>query len=495
MLARLLGSVRWLLVAAMFFLPTIGAEDGGLARAITLGEGTVREGAMHVGGLSLALASVGRGDAIEPMAGHDVSASEREVRIERAAGVVEWWRAVAEGLEHGVTLAERASGEGPLVLSLSLGAGVHAEQAGSEALRFASADGIGLATYSHLVVIDANGEHVPARLLAAGEHARIEVDDERARYPLVVDPLVATLEGTLALTSTLIIGPNAFMDATGTRALVVLNQSRIYRRDGATWVTEHTFGGGTYNATFDDSGTRALVRNASLYQVWARTGTTWAMEASISADVVAISGDGASLVGIYGTSGSYYTRSGSTWTLASSFTTATSASIYPPIDLDRTGATLLFDSRIYTRTGSTWDTGVTLTAPSGARAFGLTGRISGTGRASSSVTVTSRPPVQGSPTSTCAAGEPGAASTASRCHPVGRTDRGRVSTSREMEPAPSYPHATRPCSSRPSMLQPWGVYSCSHELARRGRRRQRSSAPRARTGATAPRSLATASES
>ena len=43
-----------------------------------------------------------------------------EVRTLRGSGVVEWWRSLPSGLEHGLTLAERPAGEGELVIEVEI---------------------------------------------------------------------------------------------------------------------------------------------------------------------------------------------------------------------------------------------------------------------------------------------------------------------------------------------------------------------------------------
>lgn len=182
------------------------------------------EGAMIAAGaheIAIGLAAIGREGHMRPASTSSPTRHGGEVRIARAPGVIEWWRAVGAGLEQGVTLSRRPSGEGALVLEMNVGSGVRASEgssAGVIALEDA-ASGALLATYSHLAVRDARGRAVASRMRAADRRIRIEVDDDGARYPLVVDPLVVVQEAALTGT-TPSFGTSVAMNGAGTIAVV-----------------------------------------------------------------------------------------------------------------------------------------------------------------------------------------------------------------------------------------------------------------------------------
>src|SRR5262249_18460644 len=51
-------------------------------------------------------------------------------------------------------------------------------------------------TYSHLIATDAAGKQLTARMEtnSAGDHISLIVDDANAQYPIIIDPITATLK-------------------------------------------------------------------------------------------------------------------------------------------------------------------------------------------------------------------------------------------------------------------------------------------------------------
>jgi hypothetical protein len=141
--------------------------------------------------LCLALAGVGRGEVLVPVApGEAVVAREGRVEIQRP-GLVEWYLNSPRGLEQGFTLSERPAGEGPLALELVVtgarpslvGDAVVLETQAQRRLR-----------YGELVANDATGRLLVARLeVASPERLRIAVEDAGARYPVTIDPLLTEI--------------------------------------------------------------------------------------------------------------------------------------------------------------------------------------------------------------------------------------------------------------------------------------------------------------
>jgi hypothetical protein len=137
---------------------------------------------------SLALAGMGRGDALAPLPPGEVASEGARVEIRRD-GIVEWYENSAAGLEQGFTLGERPAGEGPLRVELSL-QGAQASQA-DDAVIFEAGSGRRL-RYDGLVAVDASGRELVARLSVPDpDRVRIEVEDAAAAYPVVIDPLLA----------------------------------------------------------------------------------------------------------------------------------------------------------------------------------------------------------------------------------------------------------------------------------------------------------------
>ena len=193
------------------------------------------------------LTAFGRAGAMHGVDAPPAEIAGPEVRIARAPGVTEWWRSLPSGLEQGVTLLERPEGDGDLRLEMSVGDDVRAESAeGGVRLLARHSDEV-LAAYTQLVVLDAAGARVPARMAAVDGAIAIVVDDDAALYPLVVDPLLfATTEATLSNPSPLAsqrFGAAVSMSQDGSRVIVgvpgsVGGLARIFVRSGTTWSLE-----------------------------------------------------------------------------------------------------------------------------------------------------------------------------------------------------------------------------------------------------------------
>jgi len=324
--------------------------------------------------LTIALHAVGRPGrpvALQPRA--NLRAEGGGAQRTHAPGLVEWWRGTAEGLEHGVTISSRPEGEGDLVLELAVrGASVRALSDDAVALEN---EGDRIATYAHLVVLDATGARLPARMLGAGDRIALIVDDRGARYPLVVDPLLATEEAALVSSDGAPLDYLGFAiafsaDASFALASALLadttaidsGSARVFVRTGTTWTEQATLRAA--DAATDDyfgcavalsaDGSRALVgvrqdRTTAGYRagsarVFSRVGTTWTEEATLlSPD--AIAGDGLG------------------WSVALSGD-GSLALVGAPDD-STGGGSMAGTARVFVRTGTTWAHQATLVASDG----------------------------------------------------------------------------------------------------------------------------------
>jgi MYXO-CTERM domain-containing protein len=374
---------------------TRAAFDDGSARlsigghAITIGlDALGREAAMHAAGNALAR----RGARVE-------------LSFDDLPGVTEWWTRDPRGLEHGVTIETRPAGEGTLVLDLAVD-GVDVQGEDSIALG-------NLATYEGLVVTDASGAHVPAHMRTVDRHIRIEVDDARAQYPLVVDPLLTVvLEATLIPTNAsatqtgsvditadgtrAVIGdPEAFPGASGDAGAVT-----IFVRSGETWTQEAqllvpgTLGLGSWVSISSDGSLLAAMSadatgTAGTVHLFSRSGSTWTVLATLAGTsarpfapyTLALSGDGTRLFvsGGNGADVQAFTVSGATLTFETSLAGAGTG--YAVIDASNGGdivAWVTVDPMtghgtpfVFRRTGAAWAAlPLPSTAPTGAT-FGL----------------------------------------------------------------------------------------------------------------------------
>ncbi|MET0625434.1 MAG: Calx-beta domain-containing protein [Pyrinomonadaceae bacterium] len=137
--------------------------------------------------------------AVPPVTARNV----RDNRIEyvRSSKFVEWYENRAEGIEQGFTLSERpeqSGGDGePLRVSLGVEGDLRARvETGGQEIVLADARGRGALNYNKLVAVDAGGKQLSARMEATadGREIALVVDDREAVYPIVIDPIVATLE-------------------------------------------------------------------------------------------------------------------------------------------------------------------------------------------------------------------------------------------------------------------------------------------------------------
>ncbi|MBK7878218.1 MAG: FG-GAP repeat protein [Planctomycetes bacterium] len=103
----------------------------------------------------------------------------------------EWLENRAEGLEQGWTIPTSVNGEGPLCIDLDFCSELvlQVESGARSALLLDESDVV-RARYRDLVVFDAAGRELDARLEPRPWGLRIRVDDAGAAYPLFVDPLL-----------------------------------------------------------------------------------------------------------------------------------------------------------------------------------------------------------------------------------------------------------------------------------------------------------------
>lgn len=107
------------------------------------------------------------------------------------AELEEWFVNDTRGLEHGFTLRERpGSGTGPLTLDLTVRGGLQPVALPSgRSVTFVDARGMAVVTYAGLMVLDADGHELSARLEVEDTALKVVVADQGARYPVTIDPV------------------------------------------------------------------------------------------------------------------------------------------------------------------------------------------------------------------------------------------------------------------------------------------------------------------
>src|SRR5581483_11735682 len=145
---------------------------------------------------NMTLRGYGHGDnlvAVKP-ASPQVKANRLEYWRE---GLTEWYVNGPVGLEQGFTLPNapsQANGQ-PLTLALDLSGDLTASVDGGRGLILKNSGSVVL-RYSGLVATDADGHDLRAWLEVANTELRLKVDDHDAKYPLIVDPMVQSVELT-----------------------------------------------------------------------------------------------------------------------------------------------------------------------------------------------------------------------------------------------------------------------------------------------------------
>lgn len=174
--------------------PTLAADNAAQALCFSFSRDGLRvrsqAGAAQPFEWGLELQSFGRTGAMERA--EAVDASCRANRVEYLRGpLTEWYVNDARGLEHGFTVARPPEGSGPLVLRLAVIGGL-AQRPGEGRIDFLHPDGQLALSYDHLLVLDADGASVPAKMIARDGAIDLWVEDDGASYPLTVDPLIST---------------------------------------------------------------------------------------------------------------------------------------------------------------------------------------------------------------------------------------------------------------------------------------------------------------
>jgi hypothetical protein len=303
----------------------------------------------------------------------DVRKSETDrTRVEHhhASGVTEWFENRREGFEHGFTLERRPAGmrAGEEVrIDVALGGLLSRRAEAGDGLEFCR-DGEAILSYSLLTVRDRNGTDLPARMAPTENGFLLAYRDEGAAYPVTVDPLITSQEAKLkpidatagdsfgysvALSGdTALVG--AYGDDDGGSAS---GSAYVFVRSGTSWTLQAKLTAA--DAAADDnfgtsvsiSGDSALVgahqdddggdASGSAY-VFARSGTSWAQQAKLTAAdgaasdqfgvSVSVSGESAVVGAVFdddagNSSGSAYVfaRSGTSWTQQAKLTAADAA--------------------------------------------------------------------------------------------------------------------------------------------------------------------------
>jgi len=152
------------------------------------------EGGLRIDGVgwhtSWELRSIGYGERQTPVRLTRLDANGKRVDLRRGAGVTEWYVNGPRGLEQGFTLqrpaGERRAGE-RLRLMMEVSGDLRARDA-VDGVELVRADGSLALRYEHLVVKDAMGRELAARMRVAEGAVSVDVDVAGAAWPVTIDP-------------------------------------------------------------------------------------------------------------------------------------------------------------------------------------------------------------------------------------------------------------------------------------------------------------------
>jgi len=269
-------------------------------------------------------------------------------------GLLEWYSNSHVGIEHGFVVEKDFPQEnGHLQIRLALN-GLRVEPltkraSNSSDLQFVTEDGQAVVSYSHLQAWDARGNSLEAFMMPENGGLVISVATGNAAFPIMIDPILASLEQKLRpeVTGSATSGDNfgytvSLSDDTAlvgipydrTAASNAVGSVYVFVRSGSTWTVQQRLvpsdvsGGTSFGYAACISGNSALIGSLSGAYIFVRNGTVWSLQQKLLASdgeagdwfgsSVSLSGDNA-LIGAYGKDnyvGAAYifVRNGTVWT-------------------------------------------------------------------------------------------------------------------------------------------------------------------------------------
>lgn len=203
---------------------------------------------------------------------------------ERGLGVTEWFNNGEEAMEHGFTVAARPGhlGDGEeVVIEVDLEGLVSAEKTSDSDTDLVFLDGDReVLGYNKLVVFDAAGRELPARMAATKRGFLLAYQDNGARYPITVDPLIVNEEAKINRVNA---GPSAAFGS----AVAISGNTVVIGSSEATIAGSNS--GCAY--VFFRLGLDQWTQQAKLNASDAGAGDRLGFSVSISGETVAVSAD------------------------------------------------------------------------------------------------------------------------------------------------------------------------------------------------------------
>jgi hypothetical protein len=228
--------------------------------------------------LTLEVRGISCDGRFEPTKAAGLELDGNEVKRSHAGAlqaVEEWLLGGPLGLEQGFNLNEDKGCERTQIFVAVRGAEVR--QAGTNELALsARGDGYRLGT---LLAADADGRSLVSRLEAEAEGFVITVETGAARFPVVIDPMLVSLQAAVTVND-----PNTFeTDLSGDRFIVPgVQGTKVFRRNGVVWSLETTLELATAGRIRGDTiALTGICNNADCVRVYQRTDNTWAVQGEL----------------------------------------------------------------------------------------------------------------------------------------------------------------------------------------------------------------------
>jgi hypothetical protein len=320
-----------------------------------------------------------------------------------ADGITEWFVNGRDGIEHGFTLTKAPASSHEIQLKIRLDGLVAVAGSHGDELLLQDEECSPRLRYAGLKAWDADGDPVPATMTPDETGILIAVNDEGARYPLTIDPVITSLaqqirpviEGTdgggTFSQSIALDGDTALIGAPNSSTAFGVGAAYVFVKSGGTWNLQAYLHATTptdniqFGKAVDLQGDRAVITalnvsapgntNSGSVHVFERSGGTWEFRALIPSnrssndyfgESVALDHDtiavGIRRANIEQGAVSIYVLDGTIWTLQQTLNSPqpTQWNFGEAIDLD--GNRLVAGAStpgtgtafLYTRSGSTW---------------------------------------------------------------------------------------------------------------------------------------------
>jgi len=196
---------------------------------------------------TMELAGIGRTGKFQNAEPGTIQTSPDRLEIVRPE-YTEWYRMEGTGIEQGMTVDTRPSGNGTLLVRFSLAGDLQPVLVGQTLVFFDAAGPV--VNYGGLAAYDAAGRKLPASLSLSSDTLTWQIDDRNAVYPIVVDPWIASQKATLTASDAASGAWFGYSVAiSGNTAVIGANVATVNSKSYAGQAYVFTNNGGTWSQT------------------------------------------------------------------------------------------------------------------------------------------------------------------------------------------------------------------------------------------------------